>query len=66
MRLETKTVKRIDPEEFGDEQRHLQAQARCPECSTWGDVDGEQLGGTVSLICSECGWHGYIDGRSAE
>jgi hypothetical protein len=64
-RLETKVVKRIDPEQYGDDQRHLQTQARCPSCDTFGDVDADQLGGSVSLICSECGWHGFIDGRTA-
>jgi hypothetical protein len=61
--LETKTVKRIDPGEYGDEERHLQPQARCPRCGTFGDVDGDQLRGDVSMICAACGWHGFIDGR---
>jgi hypothetical protein len=64
-RLETQTVKRIDPEEYGDEDRHLQPQAKCPSCGEWGDVDDEQLRGEVSMICAICGWHGYIDGRTA-
>jgi hypothetical protein len=64
-RLETQTVKRIDPAEYGDEERHLQAQAKCPACGTWGDVDADQLRGEVSLVCEICEWHGYIDGRTA-
>lgn len=63
-RLETQVVKRIDPVEYGDENRHLQIQAKCPSCGVWGDIDPDQLSGKVSLIC-DCGWHGYIDGRVA-
>jgi hypothetical protein len=63
-RLETQTVKRI---EAGETERTLQAQAKCPKCDTWGDVDEDQFAGLVSLICGvpDCGWHGYIDGREA-
>lgn len=64
-RLETRVVKMIDPEQFGDDERHLQAQAKCPECSTWGEIDEDQMKGAVSMICTECGWHGYIGGDSA-
>lgn len=64
-RLETKVVKRIDVEEYGDEERHLQPLAKCPACGVWGDIDYDQLAGRVSLICGECGWHGYIGGETA-
>jgi predicted RNA-binding Zn-ribbon protein involved in translation (DUF1610 family) len=56
--LRTRTVKRI---EIGETERHLQAQAECPECGVWGDVDSDQLRGEVSLICPECGWHGSVE-----
>ena len=59
-RLETRVVKRIDQEAFGDDRRHLQSQAKCPGCGVFGDVDEDQLRGSVSLICPECGWHGHI------
>jgi hypothetical protein len=67
VRLETRTVKRIDPEAFGNDERHLQPQAKCPGCGVWGDVDEDQLTGRVSLVCEEdgCGWHGHIDGTTA-
>jgi hypothetical protein len=61
MRLVTRVIKRI---EAGERTANLQAQAKCPDCGIWGDVDDEQLAGTVSLICA-CEWHGYIDGREA-
>lgn len=60
-RLETKTVKRS---EF-DGPVFLQPQAKCPACETWGDIDEDQLVGAVSLVCEICGWHGYVDGRTA-
>lgn len=62
MRLETRAIKRI---EVGETSRKLQTQAMCPNCEVWGDIDEEQLAGTVSLVCPECNWHGYIDGRVA-
>jgi hypothetical protein len=62
MPLETRSVKRA---EVGDDGLHLQPQAKCPKCGTWGDVDPDQLAGTVSLVCEVCGWHGYIGGESA-
>lgn len=37
--------------------------AECPGCGQWADVDEDQLAGTVSLVCPECGWHGYIRGE---
>lgn len=37
------------------------AQARCPRCNVWADADDDQLTGLVSLVCSECEWHGYVD-----
>lgn len=64
-RLPTRTIKRIDPELMGHEDRFLQAQAQCPGCDAWGDVDADQLEGRVSLVCSECDWHGYIGGNTA-
>lgn len=39
-------------------------QFRCPLCGTWGDLD-EPDNLAPSIICSECGWHGFHDGRSA-
>lgn len=63
-KLETQTVKRIDSEAYGDNNRHLQPQAKCPQCEKWGDIDEDQLVGAVSLVCEICGWHGYIDGRT--
>ena len=43
----------------------LVPEVKCPQCGVWGDVDAEQLAGTVSLICPECGWHGYFDAAGA-
>lgn len=60
-RLLTRNVKRI---EIGETERRLQAQAQCPACGQWADIDHDQFDGSVSLVC-ECGWHGYIDGRAA-
>jgi len=40
-------------------------QAECPGCGNWADIDEEQLNNRVSLVCEECQWHGYIDGRLA-
>jgi hypothetical protein len=40
-----------------------QNQAKCPGCGQWADVDAEQWCGDVSLICPECGWHGYVRGE---
>jgi len=31
----------------------------CPECKGRGNVDREQYEGKVSIICVNCGWHGY-------
>lgn len=36
-------------------------QACCPGCHQWADLDEEQAAGNVSLICENCGWHGYIN-----
>ncbi len=55
--LERRTIKRDGSE--------IVPKARCPRCKTWGDIDADQAAGRVSLVCSECGWHGYIDGRTA-
>jgi predicted RNA-binding Zn-ribbon protein involved in translation (DUF1610 family) len=55
--LKRKTVKR----DVGE----LVPKAKCPDCGQWADVDADQLAGDVSLVCPECGWHGYIDGRTA-
>jgi hypothetical protein len=54
----TRSIKRSEVGELG---KHLQSQAKCPKCGIWGDVDGDQLCGSVSLICPECGWHGWIE-----
>jgi hypothetical protein len=37
----------------------------CPRCSCVGSIDEQQATGQVSIICTECDWHGYIDGRTA-
>lgn len=56
-RLETKSVRRDGA---------IIVKAKCPNCGDWEDIDKDQLDGTVSMICSKCEWHGYIDGRLAE
>lgn len=61
MSVETQVVKRI---KAGERSVNLVPQARCPECKTWIDMNGEQVVGEDFLTC-ECGWHGFIDGREA-
>lgn len=61
MTPETRIIKRIAA---GERTVSLQPQARCPECETWADMDDEQVVGEVSLVCTECGWHGYVGGAS--
>lgn len=31
----------------------------CPKCGTLGRIDLEQKENRVSIVCPECGWHGY-------
>jgi hypothetical protein len=38
-------------------------QAACPGCYIWADLDEDQAEGKVSMICPECGWHGYINDK---
>ncbi len=33
----------------------------CPNCGALGKIDEDQLQGTVSIICSECGHHYFRD-----
>jgi hypothetical protein len=55
--LERRTLKR--------DRQELVTQAKCPGCGCWGDCDGDHLAGRISILCPECGWHGWIDGRKA-
>jgi hypothetical protein len=32
----------------------------CPKCERTGMADRDQIEGRVSLICDNCGWHGYM------
>lgn len=32
---------------------------KCPKCGSLGRVDEEQNEGRMSIVCTECGWHGY-------
>lgn len=32
-------------------------QARCPGCGQWGEIDGEQYIGRVSIDCPDCEYH---------
>ncbi len=34
---------------------------RCPKCGGMGNLDDDQWAGQVSVICPECGWHGYCN-----
>lgn len=38
---------------------------RCPR-GHLGRIDAEQLEGVVSIICEECGWHGYVSEGTVE
>lgn len=39
---------------------------KCPDCGSIGRIDDEQASGQVSIICSECRWHGYVDNVKAD
>ena len=39
---------------------HVLLWFRCPGCKGLGRIDQEQADSKVSIICTQCGWHGYV------